>query len=179
MVTTKELNIALLYNAIQDLAFSHKITSIRTEVIDGVTTTFIDADGLTELEEAELEAVVNIIEIKSLKEKRFVEIDTKTRSLIALGYFFDGYNFSLSIPAQSNLTNIHSSKELFNQLEMFPLQMTTKNNESYFLSYENVTPMYMAGLSVVSSAYTGGSTLKQEIVNAETIEAINAIIDNR
>lgn len=117
--------------------------------------------------------------LETYKGKRYAEIDEKTKEIISRGFVFDNKTFSLSMEAQSNLTNIMASREIMNQMGSFPLQMSTKDNSSYMLAYVDVISFWGAGVSVVKGAYNSGTILKELIKNATTIEEVNLIIDTR
>lgn len=121
----------------------------------------------------------NSLLLMSLKEARISQIDNKTQEIISRGFSFDNNRFSLSLPAQSNLTNIKSNKELFNSLNQFPLTISTLDNTLYQLSYANVDSFWLAGMVVVKEAYSIGGQLKNSIVNATSISEIEQIVDPR
>ncbi len=134
------------------------------------------------INELNLDSLINnheYLTLDELKEIRIKEVDKKTTSIIDQGFYFDGFTFSLSIQAQSNLTNIKSNKSLFSSLNLFPLQMSTKSNDIYFLSESNVDVFFMYGLNKVKSAYVQGGILKQSIKSSLTKDDLNLIIDSR
>lgn len=117
--------------------------------------------------------------LMSLKEARISQIDNKTQEIISRGFSFDNNRFSLSLPAQSNLTNIKANKEMFNSLNQFPLTISTLDNTLYQLSYANVDSFWLAGMVVVKEAYSIGGQLKNSIVNATSISEVEQIVDPR
>ena len=117
--------------------------------------------------------------LESQKKSKIEAIDKRTVELISEGFNFGGKNFSLSIPAQSNLTNVMTNRDIFNSMGLFPISMSTTDNDLYDLSYENVIPFWGAGMAVVKTAYNGGGLLKKQIKDVVNKGELDAIIDNR
>ena len=121
----------------------------------------------------------NEFELDELKESRYDEIDSKTLEIISAGFTFDGNLFSLSAQAQTNWTNIHSNKEVFNEIGSFPMEISTKDSNIYVLNYDDVLGFWSAGMVAVKTPYNIGGNLKKLIFDAATIEEVNLVIDNR
>jgi len=117
--------------------------------------------------------------VDDYKNHLYDKIDTKTQEIISEGFDFDSQTFSLSLPAQSNWTNIKSNKADFITLGMFPLQVSTKDSSTYFLQEIDVDNFYFTALSKVKNAYTSGSSLKKQVFDATTIEELDLVKDNR
>ena len=131
--------------------------------------------------EPQLDSLIDNHEVESLvelKAKRVAEIDNKTMLLIGNGFVFDSHNFSLSLAAQSNWTNIKANKADFAALGAFPLEITSKQG-AYFLAEANVFNFWATAMGTVKSLYGSGLTLKNAINTCLTKETVNAIIDNR
>jgi len=118
-------------------------------------------------------------DLSELKESRYDEIDAKTVEIISAGFVFDGQTFSLSAQAQNNWTNIKAQKDVFNAMGMFPIQVSTKDSDVYFLQYADVDSFWGAGMVAVKTPYNIGGNLKKLIFDATTIEEVNLVIDNR
>jgi hypothetical protein len=138
--------------------------------------------GESILNESVLDSVIDAheeVNLNEYKQKRYNEIDLKTQYLISLGFVFDSHTFSLSLPAQSNWTNLKANADLLNSQGFFPITISTSDNLQYSLSYANVVPFWFAGFGVISTVYKGGSDLKVLVMNATTKEEVDLIIDNR
>jgi hypothetical protein len=143
---------------------------------------FLIIYGDSFLNETLLDDIVNNHEpeiLSELKAKRIQEIDLKTQNIISLGFNFDGKTFSLSLPAQTNWTNLKANADMLNSMGFFPIIVSTIDSEQYSLLYENVVGFWMSGFGKISSTYKSGSDLKVAILAATTKEEINLIIDNR
>ncbi|MCA9497098.1 MAG: DUF4376 domain-containing protein [Nanoarchaeota archaeon] len=124
-------------------------------------------------------AKYDLTDLNSFKDYLFNKIDAKTQSIIAQGFAFDGNTFSLSLAAQSNWTNIKTNKVDFAAAGLFPLQISTIDNNTYMLSEANVENFWSAGLVAVKGAYTSGADIKKLVFDATTIEELELIEDNR
>lgn len=114
------------------------------------------------------------VTLADYKQLRYNEIDGKTVSLIT-HFDFDSRQFSLSLAAQSNWTNIKSNTSNFT----FPLEITCINNDSYDLAEVDVTAFWTAARDVVKTHMDSGRALKKSIFDAVDEAAVDAIIDNR
>lgn len=175
-VATGEVETDLLHKTISD--------GNVVENFDGV---YLEGDDLKILgnsiiNEPILDSIVynhDAFGLESQKKTKIEAVDKRTVELISEGFNFGGKNFSLSIPAQSNLTNVMTNRDIFNSMGMFPISMSTTDNDLYGLSYENVIPFWGAGMTVVKTAYNGGGLLKKQIKDAVNKGELDAIIDNR
>lgn len=130
----------------------------------------IDTSGLnTLIENHEAES------LSELKLKKIAQIDAKTQTFINNGFTFDNTNFSLSPVAQINWVRLKSLENLLT----FPTSVTTKENNEYILTHENLEGFLGAGLGSVQYILGGGRTLKVAVNNCVTKEQVNAIVDNR
>jgi len=121
----------------------------------------------------------DLTDLQQYKDFMFEQIDIKTGALIAAGFAFDAQTFSLSLAAQSNWSNIKTNKAVFSGAALFPLQISTIDNNIYMLAEVDVDNFYMAGLTAVKTAYTGGSDIKKQVFDAVDIAALDLIEDNR
>jgi hypothetical protein len=116
-----------------------------------------------------------ILKVNTLNDykKHLINIqDKKTENLILSGFTFDGNLFSLSINAQinwSNLLNIPSS--------MFPLNLSTKDDNTYVLNFNNVQNFYFTALGKKNECLQLGNLVKKRIndcINNEELDLIKA-----
>lgn len=131
--------------------------------------------------ESQLDSLIANHEVESLAElklKKIAEIDNKTMLLISNGFVFDSHNFSLSLAAQSNWTNIKANKADFSALGAFPLEITSKQG-AYFLAEANVFNFWATAMGTVKLLYGSGLTLKGLVNACVTKLEVDAIIDNR
>jgi hypothetical protein len=118
--------------------------------------------------------------IDELKNKRCQEVDLKTEQLIFSGFSFDGKLFSLSDNAQRNWMGISAaiSAGLLTEQD-FPFTLSAKDDTIYKLSWANRNNFMACVLRGISIPKGAGTALKNQILLAQTIEEINAIVDNR
>ena len=102
--------------------------------------------------------------------------DKKTEDLILSGFTFDGNLFSLSVNAQINWSNLLNIPEV-----MFPLNLSTKDDNIYVLNFNNVPNFYFTALSKKSECLQLGNDIKKRInecVNNEQLDLIKLEICN-
>jgi len=138
-----------------------------------------ELDSLIMLNKKIMEEIKDLTILENLKEFRYNQIDKRTVEIISAGFTFDGKLFSLSAQAQNNWTNIKSQKEVFNAMGLFPIQVSTKDSDVYFLQYTDVDAFWGAGMVAVKTPYNIGGNLKKSIFDATTIAEVDAVIDNR
>lgn len=110
------------------------------------------------------------------KQYRYNEIDFKTASLVvSAGFTYDGQQFSTSIVAQKNWSDLKYSKSSFT----FPKNISTKNYGTYAIAEANVDAFWDAGKDAIDPIIDAGRVLIQSITDAADRAAIEAIIDNR
>ena len=112
--------------------------------------------------------------LEELKEARNQEIDLNTSQLIEVGFIFGGSLFSMSITAQINWSNFPQLPDA-----LFPLHITTKDDNTFILSLANKMNFYFTALSFKNGYLQSGGLLKAAIKAALTIEEVELIIDNR
>ena len=103
--------------------------------------------------------------------KHLIDIqDKKTEDLILSGFTFAGNLFSLSFNAQinwSNLLNIPSA--------MFPLNLSTKDDNIYLLRYIDVHDFYFTALGRKNECLQLGNEVKKRINESTTNEELDLI----
>jgi hypothetical protein len=137
-------------------------------------------DSLEVMTDAEYEATLDLNDYKELK---YAAIDQRTNELIADGTTFDNGSgakqFSNSLSAQSNWTNIKAGKEDFNGMGLFPLKITTKDNDEFELNYADVDGFWQSVVGTIKTHYDSGRTLKKQIHDAVDKTTVDAVVDNR
>jgi hypothetical protein len=96
--------------------------------------------------------------------------DKKTEQLIYSGFTFDGSLFSLSINAQINWSNLLNIPQA-----MFPLNLSTKDDNIYVLNFNNVQNFYFTALGKKSEYLQSGNDVKKRINECLTFEELNII----
>lgn len=136
-------------------------------------------DGyVEEMTQAEKDAVDDD-DLPTLKAKRYAEIDARTNELIAQGFTFDGYVFSLSQNAQVRLMGINqvrSRPEI-----QYPIKWNNKNDTLALdiVDEDELLDMFMTAFDTYRDHVDSGTDLKDLIRDAEDADAVNAIVDNR
>jgi len=113
--------------------------------------------------------------LQELKNLRYQEIDSTTSYLIAQGFTFAGYTFSMSVNAQINWSNLPNLPE-----SVFPLHVSTLNDEEiYYLSFANKMNFYYTAVSGKNGPLQSGNDLKTLITACVDEACVNSIVDNR
>jgi hypothetical protein len=112
--------------------------------------------------------------LEQAKEIKLNQIDAKTQELIFLGFAFAGLQWSLSLTAQINWSNLSSIPEQF-----FPLPLQDMNEQSYSLAYANRMNFYLTAVGTKNSRLQSGSVLKQQVSLLATIEDALNFVDPR
>lgn len=119
---------------------------------------------------------LNIKDIKAFKtlddyKKHLIDLqDKKTENLIYSGFTFDNHLFSLSMNAQINWSNLLNIPQV-----MFPLNLSTKDDNIYALNFSNVQTFYFTSLGKKSECLQLGNDIKKRINECLTIEQLDAI----
>lgn len=143
----------------------------------------IDGDQVVEKSQEEKDAydlAVSTSNFESVKSKKLLAIDTKTRELISNGFVFDDVTFSLSDKAQFNWNALQAS--VANGLlteDDFPYAVTTKDDDTYEIAWADFLTFIGTGLTTVGTHMATGRALKKQVLEATTIEEINAVVDER
>jgi len=127
-------------------------------------------------EQANIDPIVAAHEtLPEQKTKRKIDIDVRTKSLIADGFTYDSKGFSLSIEAQANWLGIKSLESLLT----FPMEITADNDAAYSLTSVNVDAFVSAAVAAKQGHLDSGRTLKVSIDAAADQTALDAIVDSR
>lgn len=110
------------------------------------------------------------------KERRLRAVDQKTQELIDAGFSFAGQTFSLSSDAQINWTNMFIAKTLLS----FPLEISTRDSGTHTIADGDVvTNFYATGIAAVNAHLDSGRSIKQQLIQAQTQEELDAVVDGR
>jgi len=107
--------------------------------------------------------------LPELKQQVIDKIDVFIQEKIFKGFNFDGKLFSMSVNAQINWSNILNIPN-----ELFPLNVSTKNDENYSLSLANKTSFYYVYLNYKYSCLNQGNVLKNNLNLLTTEEEVLA-----
>jgi hypothetical protein len=140
--------------------------------IDGIEETkeFHSKDGINGNIKEGYSLIVDENNINEYKKHIVDLIDTKSEEKIFEGFLFDGKRFSLSLSAQINWSNL-----LFLPESFFPVNLSTKDDDVYSLTYANVQLFYQAALNGKNSPLQEGNVLKQQVKAATTKEELDLI----
>ena len=120
------------------------------------------------------EAISPALTLAQAKINKCAEIDLKTQSLIFGGFLSDGKDFSLSITAQINWSNIPLLPD-----SMFPIALMTKNDELHILTLENRTAFYLSAVNGKNTHLQSGGALKIQVNALTTIADVQNFADPR
>ena len=141
----------------------------RCEIVNGQVVLKIDSSIPVTIEEA--------------RRIKIAEIDAKTQILITTqGFWYKGSQFSMSMAAQLNWNSIGTF--LANDLLMYPIPVSTITEKG---GYILVDESDVRGFLLAAGSYqldqtkplARGRAIKALIEAAETVEAVNAIVDDR
>lgn len=110
---------------------------------------------------------------------RFSEINNKTQELINLGYVYNGFAFSLSEKAQTNILALYSTKDDVHLI--YPILFNTIDDLNTFEAVDAniIADMYYTALATKKAHLDGGTVLKNQIRQATTVDDVDAVQDNR
>lgn len=126
-----------------------------------------------------IESFVNALNIEDIKgfktldeyKKHLIDLqDKKTENLILSGFTFDNNIFSLSINAQINWSNLLNIPQ-----QMFPLNLSTKDDKIYVLNFNNVQNFYFTALGKKSECLQLGNDIKKRINESLTFAQLDTI----
>lgn len=135
---------------------------------------------LTIEEQNIVENVLDSIILDMKKRNKKAAIDQKTRKFIEQGFLFDGVVFSLSDKAQFNWNALQASvaNGLLTEAD-FPYDVTTKDDNTYSIQWNDFLSFIGTGLVTVSTHMASGRSLKKQVLEATTSEEVDAIVDDR
>ena len=118
-----------------------------------------------------MEIIKDLTNIAEFKEYLFEKIDKISVHNIYNGFTFDNKPFSLSISAQINWSNLLLLPE-----GIFPITISCTDETTYLLTYANRINFYLTAVSAKNGALQAGTTLKQTVLAATTIEELEEIL---
>lgn len=136
-------------------------------------------DTVTEMTQPEKDTVENVPStLASTKLIRYGEIDSKTGSLIAVGFAFDGKTFSLSGNAQKKILATETA-DVHNWIT-YPHDMAAIDNDKHILLDSVETKNFVkAAWDHVATQIQSGLILKKSIFDAVDKAAVDAVVDTR
>lgn len=137
------------------------------------TKEFHSNDGINGIIRDGYSVITESLNLDSYKKNLIELIDEKSIKKINQGFRFDGKTFSLSLSAQINWSNL-----LFLPESFFPVNLSTKDDDIYVLTYSNVQLFYQAALSGKNTPLQEGNVLKQQVKVATTIQELDLIKNN-
>lgn len=120
------------------------------------------------------------LSLEELKTLKRISIDQKTMEIIFRGFVFDDHLFSLSLHAQANWTGLAAmlNSGLYTEAD-FPFALSDMEDIQYNLTWENRWNFLNTAKMVITQAKISGTVFKQQILDAATVEELNAVIDVR
>ena len=122
---------------------------------------------------------IESLDLAGYKAYRFKEIDIRTGELVANGFAYNGYVFSLSQNAQINILGMD---EVRNDPAMsYPIEYSTIDDLGHYsvVDATDLHNMYLTALGTKKAWVDSGTTLKDAVRAATTDSEVQAIIDNR
>lgn len=104
--------------------------------------------------------------VEEYKDFLITKVDEKiSNGIVSNGFQFDGKTFSMSFNAQINWSNLLTIPEA-----VFPLPVSTKQDEIYQLSLANRMNFYLSALGTKNTQLQAGNTIKQEVKLLTTLQ---------
>lgn len=139
-------------------------------------------DPLSPAEETQLNDLVSNhdpFDLAQYKYDKSQSIDDRTNELIMLGYIHDGVTFSLSIPAQTNLLALYTTR---NEPSItYPIEYNNIDDSVLYSVPDAATieAMYLTALGTKKAHLDSGTVFKTAVRNAVDKAGVDAVIDNR
>lgn len=156
-----DIDIVLIAQTARRQAFIHNYTDPPGQIFDSYAWNGTNA--------------VEFIDVETARKTRNVQIDGKTKGLIAAGFVFDGKTFSLSESAQRNWLTLDALNLKFT----WPVEITTIDDKAYSLTATNRDAFVQAAIDTVKGHLDSGRAIKLVVNVAATPAAAKAIKDNR
>lgn len=118
-----------------------------------------------------MEEMKDLSVLSNYKEYAIYQVDRNTEKNISQGFTFNGLTFSLSITAQINWSNLFNIPN-----ELFPLTISSKNDEIYSLALSDRQNFYLSALNTKNSALQSGTITKQQILACTNTDDIHTIL---
>jgi hypothetical protein len=139
------------------------------------------ADTLSAEEETALNTLIAEHDpetLEELKQRRIVEIDTRTTEIVAEGFEYNGLVFSGSLEAQSRIMGAVMGKD---NPAAYPMRWMTKDDKAYIdiTDAAMLVEFFATGFMTLKTKITVGSNLKIAINDANSEEEVNSITDPR
>lgn len=136
-----------------------------------------DTIGVKSGAEADL---INANLLAKAKSDKIDAIDARTVELIVTGFVYSGQILSLSVEAQSNITNAWAARNEAWFSSSYPIEWSTKNGGSISLADATaIDGMYQAAFATKKAHLDSGRALKLQIDAATTLAEVAAVVDNR
>jgi len=107
------------------------------------------------------------------------QIDMRTDQLIAGGFMYAGKAFSLTLEAQMKMVGIYSVKD--HPALTYPIRWNSLDDTTYhdMADAADLEGFYLTGLSTMRGYVDSGTALKDLVRDADSVEAVEDIEDNR
>lgn len=112
--------------------------------------------------------------LEGAKAKKIYEIDQKTAVLLNNGFTHNSNSFSLAPEFQIRWLWLQTLGTA-----AFPVALLTTNNTAVSLSFLNMPAFVLTAALRLKAIQGGGAALKNQVTASGTIEAVNAIVDER
>ena len=114
-----------------------------------------------------------------VKQEKFDAIDARTDQLIGKGFAFQGKRFSMGIPSQSKFLAVDALRNdpMFN----YPVRLNTIDDDDVLeiADAANIHGLFLTAVGAYRAYLDSGTTIKDEVRSASTVDEVNAIVDPR
>lgn len=117
--------------------------------------------------------------LQVLKNAKIKAIDARTDQLIAAGFTFASKQFSLTLSSQSKMIGTHQVKD--NPSLTYPIRWNTIDDEDYLdiIDAATLDGFYLTGLGTIRAHLDSGTSLKDQVRAAATVDDVLAVVDTR
>lgn len=138
----------------------------------------IDGDTVIEMIQVEKDAV-DLADLPDIKAVKYLEIDKRTGELIAAGFFYAGFQFSLSTEAQSRLMGLNQVRD--HPMITYPVKWNNLDDTHVYnlANADEVLTFYLTAVGTYRTHVDSGTALKQQVRDAANKAAVDAVVDNR
>lgn len=158
-----------------------RFSGVSSDAGDGGRPSSITVHAASDVTDGELALISGVVAaydpVPAAKIVRYDQIDKRTEELIAEGFLFDGKVFSLSANAQRYWTGLMVGASAI----AYPVVVNTLDDGATYTipNAGTVVGVYGAAMNTVKDRLGSGTDLKSEVRAASTVEAVNAVVDDR
>ncbi len=170
-----------LHKEVYASAIEKTLVGVNTDVS---MCTILFREALTIQEKVLLDDVVaaHDCDLEVAKNEKFVTIDERTNALFREGFEFpdkSGQIFSLSLAGQSKLHGLYVLRNNPNLVYPIKCNTLTDSGDYEITDAAGLEAFYLAAFGEARQHVDSGTSLKEQVRSATTVEEVDAVIDDR